>query len=131
MIKGLKFSLMLWALLWILPVNAEKVDPNHVKHGGYGYCISSTSDVTLWWSEAAYKVMKDAPVPIKKKTVVSLESAKNEWESFILVFNPGRKLQNVQIELSDMQNGDATIPASMWNVRKVEYVNVTHPTDNY
>ena len=67
MIKGLKFCLMLWALLWILPVNAEKVDPNHVKHGGYGYCISSTSDVTLWWSEAAYKVMKDAPVPVKKK----------------------------------------------------------------
>ena len=131
MFKSLKQFLILLGLACIIPANAEKVDPNHVKHGGYGYCISSTSDVTLWWSEAAYKVMKDAPVPVKKKAVVSLESAKNEWESFILVFNPGRKLENVQIELSDMQNGKATIPASMWSVRKVEYVNVTHPTDNY
>ena len=122
---------MLWGFLGILPMNAEKVDPNHTQHGGYGYRITSTPDVTLWWAEASYKVMQDAPIPEKKKNVVTVESAKNEWESFILVFNPSKKMQNLKIELSDMQNGDMQIPASAWTVRKVEYVNVTHPTDSY
>lgn len=131
MYRNLKLFTMLCALLCIIPMNAEKVDPNHIQHGGYGYRISSTSDVDLWWAEAAYKVMKDAPLPIKKKNSINMESAKNEWESFILVFKPNRKLQNVRIELTDMQGESSTIPSSMWTVRKVEYVNVTHPTDNY
>lgn len=131
MFKSLKLFLMLWLLGCVIPMNAQKVDPNHTQNGGYGYLIPGTSDVDLWWAEAAYKVMQDAPLPKKKKNSVSLESAKNEWESFILVFKPNKDLKDVRIELTDLQCGDTKIPSSMWTVRKVEYVNVTHPTDNY
>ena len=109
MYRNLKLFTMLCALLCIIPMNAEKVDPNHIQHGGYGYRISSTSDIDLWWAEAAYKVMKDAPLPVKKKNSINMESAKNEWESFILVFKPNRKLQNVRIELTDMKGESSTI----------------------
>ena len=110
---------------------AEKTDPNHQDVGGYGYLISQTPNQTLWWSEGAYKVMKDAPVPSREQTIIRLESAKNEWESFILVSRPSKELQQVNVQLSAMTSEGYTIPASAFTVRRVEYVPVTHPTDDY
>ncbi|MGL6178332.1 MAG: glycoside hydrolase domain-containing protein [Tannerellaceae bacterium] len=108
-----------------------KTDPNHTASGGYGYLISKTPETSVWWAEGAYKVMQDAPVPTKKKATIRLESAKNEWESFILVVNPEQPLRNLQIKLSPLSTNGTEIPTSDIVVRKVEYVTVTHPTDQY
>ena len=123
--------LLLGAPLFPLGLQAEQTDPNHLATGGYGYLISQTPNQTLWWSEGVYKVMKDAPVPTHKRSTIQLETAKNEWESFILVSRPSKKLQNVNVVLSDMTSDRHRISASAFTVRNVEYVPVTHPTDDY
>jgi hypothetical protein len=57
----------------------EKVDPDHVKAGGYGYIIGSDKACTVWWAEGTYKVMRDTPVPEKKDSEIKMWSAKNEY----------------------------------------------------
>ena len=125
------FAVMLAAFICI-PSNAqEQTDPNHLKIGGYGYLITQTPQQTLWWAEGAYKVIKDAPIPQKKRDAIQLESAKNEWESFILISQPKSDTKLIDITLSDMVSDKYRIPASAFTIRTVEYINVTHPSDYY
>ena len=73
MIKKVRLILAMCSLACIFTANAQTVDPYHTQNGGYGYRISESLDAAVWWSEATYKVMQDAPVPQTKKSVVSLE----------------------------------------------------------
>ena len=123
--------LILLTLVSLATHAADKVDPNHTATGGYGYLLTQNQQQALWWAEGAYKVMKDAPLPQTPSKGIYLESARNEWESFILVSRPVHDLTNLNITLSDLKSKTACIPASAFTVRKVEYVPVTHPTDQY
>ena len=125
------FLLALLALAGSTSFAANTVDPNHTDVGGYGYLISQNQQQTLWWSEGLYKVMKNAPLPEKKGKNIQMQCAKNEWESFILVSHPTQDLSKVNITVSDMVSGENRIPASAFTIRDVEYVKVSHPTDNY
>lgn len=110
----------------------SKVDHNHLDAGGYGYLIEENSVCSLWWAEGAYKVLQNAPVPEKEEKGIILCSAKNEWESFLVVVNPKIRLEKFRISVSALvsENGNK-IDAEEVTIRKVEYVNVTHPTDSY
>lgn len=118
-------------LIIFLGVCEGKVDPNHLDVGGYGYLVDDSSKARVWWAEGAYKVMQDAPVPTQKREIIKLESARNEWESFILVINPKNDLSDFQIKCSDFITSGSKIPVQDILIRKVEYVEVTHPTDSY
>ncbi len=109
----------------------KKVDLNHSDVGGYGYNICSDTKADVWWSEALYKVLTDAPIPTKERGEIEIHAAKNEYESFIIVINPKENINNLSIELSPLTNGDNTIAKDHITVRSVEYVNVTKPTDSY
>ena len=109
-----------------------KTDPYFTKEGGFGYNIMSDAICSLWWTEASYKVMRDTPVPKKKDGEIKLWSAKNEYESFILVIRPGKRLENFRIKLAGLKDKNGfTISGDNITVRKVEYVKVTKPTDDY
>ena len=125
--------LLLTAIL-IFPfvgVHAQKVDPYHTSTGGYGYPVHSSSSATIWWAEGTYKIMQDMPAPKGKAKDVSLSSARNEWESFQIVVFPSRSLLKVKVAVTRFESKEGTLPPSAFTVRKVEYVNVKQPTDNY
>ena len=115
----------------VFPLWAQQVDPYHTSTGGFGYPLSSSSDATLWWAEGAYKIMQDMPAPKGKVRMVSMAAARNEWESIQIVVRPDRRLPSVKVSVTDLGSGKGTIPASALTVRKVEYVQVKHPTDSY
>ena len=75
----------------------DQVDLNQTATGGYGYFINQDQKASVWWAEGAYKVLKDAPVPRKSQSRVSLSAAKNEYESFIIVVNPESEMENFRI----------------------------------
>lgn len=128
--KALLFSLMFFTTYWV--VSQEKVDPYLLKHGGYGYLVETDKVCSVWWAEGAYKVMKDAAIPARADGTIKLWSAKNEYESFIVVVNPAVKMENFTVIISELSNRKGNIiPAENVTVRKVEYVNVSRPTDAY
>ena len=123
--------LLLVLLSTVLTLKAQQVDPYHTATGGFGYPVASSPEANLWWAEGTYKIMMDMPAPKGKARAVSVAAAKNEWESFQIVVNPTRELSKVEVALSDLKSGKGSIPASAFTVRKVEYVQVKHPTDSY
>ncbi len=122
----LLFSSASWAQ------EAGKVDPNHVRDGGYGYMIEAGPVCPVWWAEGAYKVMRDAPLPAREDGEIKLWSARNEYESFIVVARPASRMENFRISLPELvdRRGNRIGPEFI-TVRKVEYVRVTRPTDAY
>ena len=82
-----------------LPGELDKCDPYMKAQGGYGYLIKNTPQADVWWAEGIYKVMKDTPVARRKGAAVKLSSARNEYESFILVVNPKQELNNAAITM--------------------------------
>lgn len=129
-----RISLLLFIFLSAVTFAQEsnKADHNHTASGGYGYLVSEDPMATLWWAEGVYKVLQDAPIPRKAKKEISLSSAKNEWESFQVIVHPKTEIEKFGISLSALvgENGARIDPENI-TVRKVEYVNVTHPTDVY
>jgi hypothetical protein len=116
----------------IVAQSPVKTDPYFTKEGGFGYSIASDAVCNLWWAEAAYKVMRDAPLPEKKDTEVKIWAARNEYESFILVVRPLKRMENFRISIPELKdNRGNVVSAESLTVRKVEYVKVSRPTDSY
>ena len=115
----------------VIAQEVSKTDPYHQKTGGYGYLIGEDRDCSVWWTEAAYKVLRDTPIPKNKDGEIKIWSAKNEYESFILVVKPATRMENFRITIPNLKDGEGnTIDNSNITIRKVEYVHVK-PTDSY
>jgi len=131
--KHILAIILLWSIL--IPLKAQeqtKTDPYMNKFGGYGYLLSTDNRSSIWWAEGAYKIMKDTPQPVKKAKKISLESACNEYESFILVIKPSDSLEqfHIQTEMLTDEKGHTISPEQI-TLRRVEYLNITRPTDSY
>lgn len=113
--------------------SAQTVDPNHASSGGYGHVIDQSSKATVWWAEGAYKIMKDAPVPDNTEKSVNLSCAGNEWESFAIVIDPKEDIKGIDFKLKPFKKlrGRGRLSGLRSEIRKVEYVNVSVPTDSY
>jgi len=98
----------------------------------FGKLLTDDKICSIWWTEGTYKVLKEQPVPIRKSAQISLWSARNEFESFQVILHSKKRLENVRISVNDFinENGDR-ISSEMVIIRKVEYVYVTKPTDDY
>lgn len=132
----MKNLLTLFPVIFIVNISFSqipaKVDPNHLKEGGFGYMINSDETCSVWWAEGAYKVMRNAPIPARKDGEIKLWSARNEYESFIIVVHPAGRMENFRITTSDFKDGQGNkIDSDNITVRKVEYVKVNRPTDSY
>lgn len=97
---------------------------------GYGYLVQAGPPRAVWWAEGAYKVMRDDPVPTAAQGVVRIAAARNEFEPFLVVLSPAKRLDGVRAAVSALagERGAAIGPALI-AVRHVDYVNVTTPTD--
>ena len=127
-------TLILFIFLLILfPVTskAQKTDPYHSYKGGFGELIMQDEDLSIWWCKGAYKVMRDTPLPEKSGGMVNISAAKNEYEPFQLVIRPGSRIENLRISAGNLVNGENIISHNNLQIRKVEYVKVTKPTDSY
>ena len=103
----------------------DKCDPYMTLQGGYGYLAKSGPKADVWWAEGVYKPMKDTPVAQRKGNRIELTTAKNEYESFIVVVAPRTPLRSVKVDVRGLPKG---IEAK---VRKVEYVTVRTPSDSF
>ena len=130
---------IIYILICVIVVSAmqaqqtEKVDPNHVSTGGYGYLLYQDKTAGIWWCEGAYKVMRDVSLPSKTSANIDIRSAKNEFESFILCIRPSVRMDKVRIEPGVLihSDGKTSISNSQFQIKRVEYVKVNKPTDNY
>ena len=132
--KKIILSIMLLMVLAALPLNAQKkfvaekldkCDPYMKAQGGYGYLVENNSKAAVWWAEGCYKVMKDTPAARRKAAKVTINTARNEYESFIVVVNPKQELKNLKVELGGLPEGiEATI-------RKTEYVPIQMNSDSF
>ncbi len=95
-----------------------------------GYLLDDDAFASLWWAEGAYKIKRDDPVPKKKSRAVELFCARNEYEPFLLVLRPKKKLDQVRVYVSPLvnSNGYEILPESI-SICHVDYVNVVVTTD--
>ena len=103
----------------------EKCDPYMKPQGGYGYLAASGPKADVWWAEGCYKPMKDTPAATRPGRKVKLTTAKNEYESFIVVVSAKTDLRAVKVRVAGLPKGVEA------KVRKVEYVNVNTPSDSF
>lgn len=103
----------------------EKCDPYMKAQGGYGYLAKSGPKADVWWAEGIYKPMKDTPVATRPGRKIRLTTARNEYESFVVVVSPKVDLRSVKVAVTGLPKGVEA------KVRKVEYVNVNTPSDSF
>ncbi|MBK7636687.1 MAG: hypothetical protein IPJ13_22245 [Saprospiraceae bacterium] len=75
----MKIFLFIFLLLRVSGLSGQlvnRVDPNHISDGGYGYLLNQDKTAGIWWCEGSYKVLRDAPIPMKKSMSVEIKAAK-------------------------------------------------------
>ena len=102
----------------VIAQEVSKTDPYHQKTGGFGYLIGEDRDCSVWWAEAAYKVLRDTHVPKNKDGKIKMWSAKNEFESFILVVKPVARMENFRISFPYLKDGEGN--KLNWVARSLE-----------
>jgi hypothetical protein len=121
--KKMLFSFMVAVvLLWVQPTRAAD----------FGSRLGTDKTCAVWWAEAAYKIMQNDPVPAGKPLPLQMSAAANEFESVQIVVLPYQAMQGFTIRTEDLRSGTgAIISKKHIRVRKVEYVEVIRPTDDY
>lgn len=95
---------------------------------GNGFLLKSDTVCKIWWTGNTYKIMRDDPVPVKKRKIV-LYAAQNESEAFQIVLCPQVNMENLTVKITDFRNNKRNlISAGNVTIRKVEYVHVTKPS---
>jgi len=95
--------------------------------------VGSTDDVGLWWASSGWKISPDKPLPKATSRAILIRAARNEAEAAQLIvwpMMPTIGLQGLVIRVGALSGpGGAVIGAENVEVLKVQYVNVTTPTD--
>jgi hypothetical protein len=88
-----------------------------------GFRLKSPADVGLWWCDATYKVMREAPVPDEEKDIL-INCAKNEYEPFQLIVRSSKNMDDVEITVGDFRQASGTAAISRENVEicLVDYI---------
>lgn len=95
-----------------------------------GYLLFEDPLASIWWTEGAYKINKDDPLPRQKARVIQLYCARNEYEPFLLVVRPKQPMDNLSVEISSLKHqSGAELPAEKFSICHLGYVNILIPTD--
>jgi hypothetical protein len=124
--------LFLICLISITYIKAFAISRAHPGDQKTGYLLSDSPAATVWWAEGDYKIMKNDPAPSEsKRSGVALFAARNEYEPFLLVLTPKRRLDRVRVECLPLVGpGTALIDPSRISICHVGYVDVVVPTDS-
>ena len=97
----------------------------------YGQKLAaSTEQVGLWWASSGWKISQDKPLPAATAPAIKICAARNETEAAQLVIQPKAALNGLIIRPEALTGAGGTIiPAENVEVLKVQYVNITQPTD--
>jgi len=97
----------------------------------YGELLpGSTEQVGLWWASSGWKISRQKPLPKKTGQAIVICAARNEAEAAQLVVRPMVFLSGFTVRPEALTGpAGAVIPAENVEVLKVQYVNVTQPTD--
>jgi len=124
----LKKILCLALLLTSQNVDAQTSDYFNATYGEL--LPGSTAKVGLWWASAGWKISRDKPLPKAKGQTIKICAARNEAEAAQLVVRPTATIRDVKIYPKTLNGpGGAIIPPENIEVLRVQYVNVTLPTD--
>jgi len=98
----------------------------------YGYNLGGDDLCDVWWAEGIYKIMPEDPVPAGGIVPLKISAAANEFESVQVVVLPHQAMHGFTINTEDLKSGTgATISKKHFTIRKVEYIQVIRPTDDY
>ena len=104
----------------------------NARAAGYGYKIGTDASCNVWWAEGVYKILRNDPVPAGKIVPIRISAAANEYESVQVVVQPFKPMDGFTLLPGDLRSGTgAIIPGEQMTVRKVEYIQVVRPTDDY
>ncbi len=96
----------------------------------YGRYLSGDALATLWWAEGTYKVRKDDPPPRQGSSSVQISCARNEYEPFILVIRPKKRMAGIKVEMGPLTGpGESKISRAQISISRVAYVRISVPTD--
>lgn len=97
----------------------------------YGELLpGSTAKVGLWWASSGWKISPDKPLPKARSNAINVCAARNEAEAAQLVVRPTVTLKDFTLHTAALNGTDgAIIPPENIEVLRVQYVNITLPTD--
>jgi len=97
----------------------------------YGWLLEgSTAKVGIWWASSGWKISPDKPLPKTTSQAITIRAARNETEAAQLVIRPTAALKKLSINAGALAGaGAAAIAKENIEILKVQYVNVTTPTD--
>ncbi|NLN78667.1 MAG: DUF4091 domain-containing protein [Armatimonadetes bacterium] len=86
---------------------------------------------TAWTASPIQKILPKTPIPTTKTNGVQLYAANNEYEPFQIVLTAKTRINNIKVVPHTLEGpAKAKIPAWSINVKNVEYVNCTTPTND-
>jgi len=97
-----------------------------------GHWLEEKKGLGIWWCESGWKVGRDRALPhmpFRKPEPVSVSAARGEFEPVQVVLRPDKDCELVMAEVGPLRGSwFQTAPISV-GISKVEYLQVTHPTD--
>ncbi len=102
-----------------------------IRQAGYGARLpGDDAAAVVWWASSGWKVGADKPAPTNLSAAATVAAARNEAEAVQLVVTPARPLTNFTAAGAALAGpAGAVLPASAIELLRVQYVNVTEPTD--
>jgi len=89
------------------------------------YNIASGAAYDIWFAETTQKITPNLEPPVLSKPVIQISCARNERQSFQLVFNAKGNVALNDVSLSALSTGSDTIPASENYVKIIDYVDMS------
>jgi len=119
-------------MLFSLMVGLLLIAGMSARAAGYGYKLGTDESCDVWWAEGTYKIMQTDPVPAGQLVPLQIYAAANEYESVQLIVFPHKTMHGFSIKVGDLRSGsEASISEGQITLRKVEYIEVVRPTDDY
>jgi len=120
--------------LWIKAGEFQAVTSLHVPelhNASYGLALPSSSEaVALWWASSGWKVSKLRPAPKAGSQAMVIRTARNEAEAAQVVLRPAKPLKGLTARATALKGpGGAALDPSTVEILRVQYLDVTVPTD--
>gem|GEM_PF-663793 len=91
--------------------------------------VALATTYNVWVPTNCEKVLQDQTPPVNGSKVLSLEAARNEYESGQVIINSGTAtLGNLRVSVSDMVYGSTIIPSTAVTAYREHYMHVIEPS---
>ena len=102
-----------------------------VEAGGYFHQIAGaeTADLNIWTAPTSEKILRGQAVPVTESPL-EVRAAKGEFEALQVIVHPPTD-QVLPVSVSNLSQGEATIPASAVQIYRVDYIPITRLSDEF